>query len=120
MAQHLQLGQEGEAIACQYLIQQGYCIHERNWKHDRLEVDLIASIADELVFVEVKTRSTDYFGHPAEAVTDSKKEYLFEAAEAYLEAQEKDWESRFDVIAVVIRDHETEVDHMADAFGPEF
>ncbi|UTW63518.1 YraN family protein [bacterium SCSIO 12741] len=120
MAEHLHLGQKGETAALQYLIEQGYSIRAQNWKHGHLEVDLIANISDELVFVEVKTRSTDYFGHPAEAVTDSKKEHLYQAAEAYLEDEDEDWECRFDVIAVIINSKGVEIDHMPDAFGPEF
>ncbi len=120
MADHLDLGRQGEEAACQYLLQQGYQVVKRNWKHQHLEIDLIANIADELVFVEVKTRSTAYFGHPAESITETKKERLFRAAEIYLENQEEDWECRFDVIAVVINKGQVTIDHMVDAIQAEF
>lgn len=103
------LGRHGEALAAEYLQAKGYQILERNFRSPYGEIDLIAFQADEeslhggpvQVFVEVKTRSTNAYGYPEEAVTPSKQVHLIQAAQAYLQRhpdQTGDW--RIDVIAV--------------------
>jgi len=69
MARHNDLGKEGEKQALHMLQEKGYTILETNWRHEKDEVDIIALDKNELIVVEVKTRSTDYFGDPEEAVT---------------------------------------------------
>ena len=69
MANHHVLGQQGEALAVTYLAEKGYQILETNWRFKRAEVDIIAKLGQVLVFIEVKTRTTDYFGSPEEFIT---------------------------------------------------
>ena len=82
MARHNELGKEGELLALKMLKAKGYTILETNWRDYKAEVDIIATDKDELVIVEVKTRSTDYFGDPEDAVGPAKARNLIRAAEA--------------------------------------
>ena len=75
MAKHYDLGMKGEEIAARYLAGKGYKILERNWRHGKDELDIIAANGEFLVVIEVKTRSTSFFGKPEDAVTDKKQEY---------------------------------------------
>lgn len=68
-----EFGNKGEDLACEYLIKNGYEILERNKHFSKLcEIDIIAKFKNKIVFVEVKTRKTDAFGTPMEAITKSK------------------------------------------------
>lgn len=68
-----ELGNKGEDLACEYLIKNGYEILERNKHFSKLcEIDIIAKYKNKIVFVEVKTRKTDAFGMPMEAITRTK------------------------------------------------
>ena len=68
-----EFGAKGEDLACEYLKKNGYEIIERNKHFSKLcEVDIIAKIKNKTVFVEVKTRKTNAFGTPLEAITKSK------------------------------------------------
>lgn len=119
MADHLQLGNWGESIALDFLREKGLHILETNWRHQRAEVDLIAKDGDVLVFVEVKTRTSDYFGPPETFVTPQKEKLLVRAAHAYMEQIDHRWEIRFDVVSILCRSREDyEVTHLRDAFWP--
>lgn len=116
MAQHNQLGKQGEKEAVKYLQKLGYAIIETNWQQHKFEIDIIAQDKNEIVFVEVKTRSTAYFGEPEEAVTLTKQKHLIEGADFYIQENEIDLEARFDVISVIINNR-TEVKHIKEAFS---
>ncbi len=117
MAKHNEVGEQGEAIALNFLKAKGYHILASNWRYSRAEVDIIAKEGEVLVFLEVKTRSTDHFGKPEAFVTDRKKAFLQTAASVYMEEIGHEWEIRFDIISVLL--HPTrpaEVTHFEDAF----
>lgn len=119
MANHLQLGNWGESVATNFLEEKGFRILAANWRHRRAEVDLIAMDGEVLVFVEVKTRSSDYFGPPEVFVTPQKEKLLVRAAHAYMEQIDHDWEIRFDVVSILVRDRQDyEIRHLPDAFWP--
>lgn len=119
MAKHLDLGARGEQLAAAYLLKKGYIVLETNWRHGRSEVDLIVKDGEILVFVEVKTRTSDYFGRPEIFVTPKKEKMLIRAAHAYMKLTEHEWEIRFDVISIIWQDEEhSEVEHLEDAFWP--
>jgi putative endonuclease len=103
MRHHQAIGQSGEALACQYLAENGYLILEKNWRFGRYEVDIIACKADKLHIIEVKTRTSDRFGHPEENVSKSKLEFLAKAAEAYTTAHPNWMKLQFDVIAILLK-----------------
>lgn len=95
-------GANGEAMASQYLINNGFQILERNWRHHHLEVDIIASRNELLHIVEVKTRHSHKFGLPEESISKHKMGFLKNAAEAY-QFQNPTWKKiQFDVIAISI------------------
>lgn len=116
MAFHNLLGEEGEKIAIQYLKSKKYIIHHTNWRMSHLEVDIIAEHEDELVFVEVKTRSSDKYGSPEEAVDNQKERDLIRLANVYLENLQLEVDSRFDIISIILNEKESNITHFEDAF----
>lgn len=121
MARHNELGKKGEALACEYLKEKGYQILETSWRYSRAEVDIIALKKNELVFIEVKTRSSAAFGRPEEFVTPAKERLIAEAAFAYLEQNDHAGEVRFDVIAILLPPQGgRQIRHFEDAFFPGF
>ncbi|MDN4611321.1 YraN family protein [Arthrobacter burdickii] len=78
-----QLGRRGEATAAVFLEQAGLRIVDRNWRCPVGEIDLVAVDGSTLVIVEVKTRSSDDFGQPLEAITASKLERLYRLASTW-------------------------------------
>lgn len=119
MAKHLDTGKLGEDAAKRFLEQKGFRILETNWRYKRLEVDIIAYDGAELVFVEVKTRSSKYFGTPEVFVDKRKEKLLAQAAAAYMEVIGHEWTIRFDVVSVLVgRNGRLYVRHLRDAFFP--
>lgn len=118
MAEHLRTGAEGEQVACQWLEQQGYRILARNWRHSHLEVDIVARQGGTVVIVEVKTRRSDRYDGPADAVGPAKQRKLYRAAEAYLDALGEDVAVRFDIITVWMTGATPRIEHLEDAFYP--
>lgn len=120
MAEHNEKGRKGEELAVTHLQSKGYSILEKNWRYNRCEVDIIARIGGTLVFVEVKTRDTEYFGYPESFVTRKKQDKLAEAVEGYLELHPvSELDVRYDVIAVIMDNTATEILHIEDAFFPD-
>ena len=126
MAKHLTTGSRGEEIAERTLLAQGYRILERNWRFKHLEVDLIASDGNILVFVEVRTRNDSRYGQPYESIGRQKEQKLARAASIYLNQRGYDGEIRFDVVSVVLPHDlpsgivfEPEVAVIKDAFWPQ-
>lgn len=105
------LGTEGEDRAAKYLSRQGYRILERNYRTQSGEIDLIALDKDTLVFVEVKTRTSQAFGAPELAVNPRKQRRMVKAALGYLKYKKlHQMPCRFDVVAISKdRDHELEL-----------
>jgi putative endonuclease len=96
------LGAEGEAMAAAWYEANGYEVLARNWRCREGEIDLILRMRRTIVFCEVKTRSSDAFGLPAEAVTRTKRERLRHLAAKWLdESPIHPIGIRFDVAAVL-------------------
>jgi putative endonuclease len=96
------LGQRGERLAEDFLASAGLVILDRNWRCPQGEIDLVAREGDELVFVEVKTRTTTAFGHPLEAITAVKLARLRRLAAAWCAEHEARARSiRLDAVAVL-------------------
>ena len=112
------LGIEGEDMAADYLSSSGYVILERRFRIHSIEIDIIASKGKELVFVEVKTRSSDFFASPESAVNVKKQKRMILAADYYVRERGIDAEIRFDIVSVV-RNRDTEhISHIKNAFPP--
>jgi putative endonuclease len=118
MAEHNELGKSGEEYACDYLQKKGFRILEKNWRHRNDEADLIAMHGDTLVVIEVKTRSTMYFGEPQTFVTRKKQSFMIRAANAYIKMKDIEQECRFDIVSVIISGGRVSVRHIEDAFYP--
>ena len=110
-------GKAGEDLAASFLEKQGLKIIERNYRFERGEIDLIAEDGDELVFIEVKARSSRAFGTPEEAVTEEKQVQVQSVAEGYLYEHDIDNRPcRFDVVAIEFINNKTDIRHIRNAF----
>lgn len=119
MAEHNITGKKGEELARKYLIDKNYKILNINWRVYNFEIDIVAQNEDVIVFVEVKTRSSEQWGHPSEAITKSKQRFLINAAHEYIMQHEIDNDARFDVISVITEGNNLKIEHIENAFYPE-
>lgn len=116
---NIKLGKLGEDIAADYLVSKGYTIFERNWRNHHKEIDIIAFDGKMLVIVEVKTRQTDDFGTLDPNVDRRKQRLLIAAANAYIFRHNIDYETRFDIITIILKENqELVIEHLEDAFYP--
>ncbi len=116
MPNNKQIGDEGELLALNFLIKNKYKILAKNWRHKHLEIDIIACINNTLVIVEVKLREGDAYGKPEDFVTKSKQKNLIKAAHYYITENNINWETRFDIIAVLKQNGTHNINHITDAF----
>ena len=116
MAEHNELGRKGEQLAIAFLIKNKYKILEKNYRYLKAEVDIIAQKENTLAVVEVKTRSTDYFGNPQDSVTPKKIKLLVAAIDHYVVERDLEVEVRFDIIAIILQKNSTKIEHLEDAF----
>lgn len=94
-----------------------YQILETNWRFSRAEIDIIAKDKETLVFIEVKTRSYDYYGKPEEFITSRKEELIQDAASEYMKYIGHDWAIRFDIIAILLKnENQYKIEHFEDAW----
>lgn len=112
------LGTLGEELAADYLVKNGYRILSKNFTFGKYEVDIIAENKECIAFVEVKTRAEDPLDPPANAITRDKQKAIIWAAEGYIKRYRIDKESRFDVIIVIQKGLEFEINHIPYAFYP--
>lgn len=111
------LGRSGEDLASQLYMRDGYQVIGRNFRCRQGEIDIIAARGRTLVFCEVKTRSTDYFGDPVEAVGPVKQARLRRLAAVWLEENPAPGMIlRFDVVSVIADRQGTRVRRLEDAF----
>lgn len=129
------LGRWGEQAASEYLMEHGYQIIERNARTKYGEIDIVALQRTEnplnfiqsggedipvVVFVEVKTRTTDMFGPPEVSINTRKREHIISSSQAYLQSHpELDGDWRVDVISIQCRAEDTppEITHFENAFS---
>lgn len=116
MAEHNDLGKIGETLARQYLEQQEYLILETNWRIGKLEADIIAYKDNLIVFVEVKTRTSEDFGEPEDFVGIQKRRSYIKLANAYVLRNKRTEEARFDIISIVIKGQESQIKHLVNAY----
>lgn len=106
------IGRKGEKIARDYLIKRGWKILESNYKTPFGEIDIIAKKDDIVAFIEVKTRLSDIFGLPSEAVTKQRKMRYIRGANYYFTGKIIDFTVRFDIIEV----YKNQTNHIENAF----
>ncbi len=113
----LKLGGEGEDAAARFLRKLGAKILERNFRSPVGEIDIIARHKNELLFVEVKTRRSEQFGLPAEAVGPRKQRQIVRTAQWYLQqGNGRNLQPRFDVVSVLQTAKGFSVEHFPAAF----
>jgi putative endonuclease len=118
MSQHNKaFGQLGEEIAAEYLQKKGYTILTRNYRAGKVEIDIICRTQSEIVFIEVKTRTSDMMAYPEQAVGKAKQRNIRLAAESFIETLDYTLPARFDIVAV-IKGQKFEIEHIEDAFYP--
>ncbi|MCQ2312055.1 MAG: YraN family protein [Paludibacteraceae bacterium] len=118
---HNWIGRIGEEKAAQVMKDKGFSIREVNWKMGHLEMDIIAENKKEIVFVEVKTRTTTFGGKlPEENVDIIKQKRLIAAGNAYIKMYHLEKAPRFDIIGLIVnREGEfSYVNHLENAFVP--
>ena len=111
------LGNAGENLAAIFLENHGYKILEKNFRIRAAEIDIIAERYNEIIFVEVKTRSNIRKGTPAEAVNLRKQKKIIEAASVFLQGEKYfNCACRFDVIEILSAGKDFKVNHIENAF----
>lgn len=116
MADHNDLGNKGEDKAVAFLKSKGYRIIERNWTFHGYEIDIIAEDSEFIIFTEVKTRATDVWGNPEDAVSRQRMRRMINSASHYLKINCIDKPARFDIIAIVWNEDKPVLEHFEDAF----
>jgi putative endonuclease len=105
-----QVGRHGEALAADFLENQGFQVIARNWSCRLGEIDLIVGREQELRFVEVKTRSGTSFGYPEEAISATKRQKWLRTMELWLQIHTpQSTHYQADVISILLRGDEPEV-----------
>ncbi len=114
-------GAAAERRVARYLRRAGYRILAKNWRCRTGELDLVVARGPLLVFVEVRSVSTAFLGTPTETVSGPKQARVGRAAEAWLRAHPRDiqW-VRFDVVGVRWRGERVSIDHIENAFCPDW
>ena len=123
MAEHNEVGKWGEEVAVNYLHKKGYTIRECDWRSGHRDIDIIAISPDQrfVVFIEVKTRTTDDVAAPEDAIDSRKIKNLGYAANAYVKLNQIVLDLRFDIITIVGNNQsEPLIDHIEDAINSMF
>ncbi len=113
MASHIELGKWGEELAADLLERKGMRILERDWRSGHRDIDIVARSADELVFVEVKTRESDAFGEPWKSVDWRKRKNILASINQYIRSRRIDMPFRFDIVSVTLSNPEQpQIEHI--------
>jgi len=110
------IGNWGEEIAEEFLVNSGFEIKAKNWRTGRLEIDLIGVIKNTLVFIEVKVRKNNAFGYPEDFVGKVKANRIKEASIEYQHQVKFNGFIRFDIVAITGTKENFEILHLPDSF----
>jgi putative endonuclease len=111
-------GNNGEDIAIDHLIKNGYVILERNWRHHHHELDIVAQKKNLILIIEVKSLNSNKIQEPYQSVNLNKQQMIISAANAYIRKNNIDFEVRFDIISILYKDNEPQIEHIENAFYP--
>src|ERR671912_669586 len=100
MAIHIETGKEGEELAENYLVKNGFKILHRNWRFSHYEMDIVALKNEIPPFIEVKFRKSRAFGPPEESVTKKKINSLLQAANEFMFRNAKYSDFRIDILSI--------------------
>jgi putative endonuclease len=118
MSQQSELGKIGEEFAAKFLKEKGYQIHVRNWRFKKGELDIVTEKNNRMVFVEVKTRKSDFLAEPRLTISMKKQKMLITTADIYLKLNKISKESQFDIITVIVDASGNKYEHLENAFYP--
>lgn len=99
-AKHLIKGEQSELIACEYLIEQGLHVVDKNFSCPQGELDLVMRDGETVVIVEVRFRQSNKYGGAVESITHKKQSRIILTAQQYLYNNQINSAIRFDVIAM--------------------
>ncbi|MDH5185935.1 MAG: YraN family protein [candidate division WOR-3 bacterium] len=117
MSDKISLGKQGEKIALSYLKSKRFKIIEKNLRNRFGELDIIAQDKKTLVFIEVKTRTSEAFGNPIQGIDKRKQYRLRMLAQKYIaEKGLLEQEVRFDVLGILQTGKQTKIEHIPNAF----
>ena len=116
MGKHNEFGKLGEQKAVDFLTKNGYEIKYKNYRYLKAEIDIIAQKEDILAIVEVKSRSSEFLENIAETVNQKKIKLLVSAANYYVTENNLDVNVRFDIITILKKDKQFQLEHLKDAF----
>lgn len=116
MGKHNEFGKLGEQKAVDFLVENGYEIKYKNYRHLKAEIDIIAQKENILAIVEVKSRSSDFLENIAETVNQKKIKLLVLAADYYVTENDLDIDVRFDIITILKKGKQFQLEHLKDAF----
>lgn len=117
MSKNREIGITGENLACNFLLDKGYFILERNFRTKSGEIDIIARNNNIIIFVEVKTRSNNNYGFPYESVNYRKQQKIIRVAQNYINFKRlHDNQFRFDIIEVFFKMGNNKINHIRNAF----
>ncbi|MDX2360547.1 MAG: YraN family protein [Crocinitomicaceae bacterium] len=115
---HIELGKVGEDYAANYLSRKGFQIVDRNYRFGKLEIDIICTHENKLVFIEVKTRNSIALGSPYLSVTPHKQRQIIKVSNRYIIENNRTEEVRFDIVSIIYNSKKQELEHIVDAFYP--
>lgn len=115
---NVKLGLVGEKLAANHMKNKGYCILDQNYRTKIGELDIIAKKDNSIVFIEVKTRTSNVYGRPSEAVDTKKQKKIRRLSQQYIVYKnlKENWIYRFDVIEVHIIGKKYKIEHIENAF----
>ena len=116
MGKHNEFGKEGEKIATDFLLKNGYDIKYQNYRYLKSEIDIIAQKGNILAIVEVRARSNDKIIAIADTITNKKIKLLVMGADHYVTENNLDVEVRFDVITILKNKKLFKIQHLESAF----
>lgn len=115
--ENIYLGKCGETLAIDFLREKGYKILLKNYKTKLGEVDIIAQDKDTICFIEVKTRISNRYGSPQEAISKIKQRQITKASLLYLKKNNRlDKKARFDVVSILYSENKPRLDLIKNAF----
>jgi putative endonuclease len=115
-----EIGEKGEIIAQDYLSQNGFEILHTNWRFGYKELDIVATKDSCLHIIEVKTRTSQFWENPKDAVVRRKQKNIIDAADAYISKFNINMETHFDVISILLDGEKQEIEYIPEAFSTVF
>ncbi len=106
---NIEFGKFGEEKAVEFLKKNGYKIIERNYRTKIGEIDIIARKKREIIFIEVKTRSSDDFGMPEESINERKLRKIEKVAQIYLKNKKLKIPFRFEILSILTKDNDFKI-----------